>query len=245
MEQEERIEQYIKGTLSPTETAIFEKELDENIELQKIVEEHLTVMLGVKSYFQDQTLAHFQTLEQQAIQQNRKKITFLQWGSLVAAASILVLLWLNNPFQSISSNELYATYYTTYPNYVQNIERSDPKEQISYQNAFFAYEQQDYQQAIQTFKALNLPKDPVIEFYWGLSYLELKQYKAAILHLERAAKNPNHRYYNHSIWYQGLALIQTKDYEKATVVFKQLTVKDNPYQEKAATLLNEIKKLRS
>lgn len=240
MEQEERIEQYLKESLSPLEKAAFEKELAANPNLQRSLEEHRAVVLGVKEYFQEQTLNHFQNLEQKAVKKKHQTSTLIRWSSLLVAASVLFFLWIKNPFQDTSKDMLYASYYTTYPNYVENIERSDPAVQSTYQNAFFAYEQQNYQQAAAAFESLNSKQDPVLQFYWGLSLLELEQYQEAILHLEQAANAPKYRYSDNALWYQALAYLQLENYEKAKTSLQQVINNQSTYKVKAAELLDKL-----
>jgi len=246
MEQEERIEEYLKGNLSPLKKVAFEKELATNPNLQRNVEEQRAVMVGVKEYFQEQTLKHFQTLEEQANKQKKyNTTTLIKWSSLLVAASVLFFLWFKNPFQGTSNAILYASYYTTYPNYVDNIERNDSSAQTAYQTAFFAYEQQNYQQAIQIFESLDSKQDPALQFYWGLSLLELEQYTEAILHLEQAYKAPKHRYSDNALWYQALGYLKLEEYKKAKIAFQQLIKDQSTYRVKAADILEALEKLNS
>jgi tetratricopeptide (TPR) repeat protein len=249
MENDEYIEFYFKGLLNDEDLQSFESKLNSDPEFKKEVELHRAVIHGVKEFFQEKTLNHFADLEKQAAlstPDKRVKVISLSYKILAFAASVVLILWIWNPFYSVNGEELFATYYTSYLNYDENVEDSLNRSD-NYKKAFFAYEQKKYKDACSLFELTgkvyqartpeDIDNEAVIEFYWGMSLLELDKLQDALLHLQKSVNADKHRYSDNANWYMALILIRLGNYDEARSALLPLIDNNSSYKEKAEKII--------
>lgn len=87
----------------------------------------------------------------------------------------------------------------------------------------------------------KFPEDDAAQLFYGLSLIELEEFKAAIDQLKTLSETPESEYQYASIWYIGLAYLQV-DVETAKETFVQLAQKESSvYQKRAKKILELLK----
>ncbi len=247
MDKEERIDKYLKGELNEKEQKDFEKQLSEDNQLLEEVQFHEFTVEGVKDVFRTEMLMHFDDLEKQiantpkTVSKPKGNIRRLVISVLAIAASILLIIfvWMD---RGVNTEQLFADNYSTYPNYVSNVERSNPQVENLYATAFQQYEKGEYPRAIQDFEAILVidKEDTVVEFYLGLAYLENKELDKALEHLNIAKKATTHRFSDPALWYAALTQLQLNKVAAAKSDLENLINKEGSYQQKAQELLKQL-----
>ncbi|WP_405607685.1 tetratricopeptide repeat protein [Polaribacter sp. Asnod1-A03] len=136
------------------------------------------------------------------------------------AASIAVIISLSSYFvfnnQSISNQELYATYFTPHRNIVVPIVRSETKATNKI-TAFKNYETGKYTEAIALFNQLT-KNDSIdnntLHFYKGNAYLQLNKPEKAILSFLKISDSDTN-WQEERLWYLALASLKTDKKEDA------------------------------
>ncbi len=160
---------------------------------------------------------------------------------LLCAAAVIILLVAVTfllPSQQ-TSDELFATYFTAYPNVFEPTVRGTDVD-TKRTEAFQAYEQGDYQKASLLFTALlQEKKEPGVLFFLGNTNLMLGQVKQAeenfvtlieeFDELDLQAK-----------WYLSLSYLKSGDRENARKMLKELGETEISYASKAKELLEKV-----
>lgn len=247
MDKEEQIDKYLKGELTEKERKDFEHKIGEDSELAEEFNFQQSMVEGVKDVFRDEMLMHFDDLEKQiakspkTVQKSKGKIRRLVIGVISLAASVLLIIfvWITN---KPNTEQLFADNYTTYPNYVSNVERSNPTVKDLYATAFQQYEKGEYTKAIQDFEAILAidKEDSIVEFYLGLAYLENKDAAQALEYLNASKQASAHRFVDPALWYAALAELQLGQTEAAKTDLEVLMNKEGSYQQKAQELFKQL-----
>lgn len=247
MDKEEQIDKYIKGELNEKEQQDFEQQIANDSQLLEAVNFQVAIVEGVKDVFRSEMLGHFDDLEKQianspkTVSRSKGKMRRLIVGVLALAASVLliVFVWID---RGVNTEQLFATNYSIYPNYVSNIERSNPEVTNLYAKAFQQYEQGQYIQAIQGFEAILVinKKDIVVAFYLGVAYLENKELTKALEQLNVAKQATAHRFSDPALWYAALTQLQLGKPEAAKADLEILMNKEGSYQQKSEKLFKQL-----
>lgn len=169
------------------------------------------------------------------------KVKSLRWYYAAACMVFLagISLWITS--QNESGAKLYDSYYQTYPNVIAPAVRGSQSDDIQ-SRAFDAYDNGDYQEAEQLFDEIY--QDEQIDFalfYKGLAQLELEQYTKAEETFKQFDFSKNNSFTHYFKWYLALAELKTNDPKAAEILLTDLSKRDNPMQEMAKELLEEIK----
>lgn len=164
------------------------------------------------------------------------------------AASIIIIISLGSYLavfnQSMSSDELYDSYFSPYENVVDPIVRSQEK-RTKKQLVFASYELGEYQKAIEGFNQL-LPQDATdvatLNFYKANAYLQLKEYQKAQPLFAEIVVSKNQDWKTESLWYLGLIFIKLNKFTKAKKYFQELK-KQNYQFYKSKEVENLLKEL--
>lgn len=242
------IDRYFENSLSPKEQLLFNDLLqnDQEFKNEFVFRKDLKKVIAA-SQQEDlkSTLGQFEN----KIHKN-SRLMFLPKKWLVAA-SIMILASVG--IYSVKStyfptNEaIYQSYFTSCRNTIQPVVRGENPNTIEYR-AFVAYEAHDYYKAINLFNSVADPNAAYINFYKGLSYLEINKSSRAIELLLPISKATNLQgksanFSEKANWYLALAYIKNKDDEKA---IKQLSYiinqpADTYKKEEAQEVLNYLK----
>jgi hypothetical protein len=233
MENSDYIEKHFEGTLSPEESILFNKLLEEDADFATSFEYEKNVKRAI-------TLHERKALKQK-LQSFEKPIKSFKW--LYVAASIVVVFgvftW--NNLLNTNYDSLYSEYYQTYPNTVAPTVRGENTDNIK-TNAFYAYDSGDYMKAVDLFSEIYAKDgDDYAIFYKGLSFMELKQYKEALAIFELHDYTKENAFTPFFRWYSALINLKFKNKSEAIILLEKLSNTDNPQKEAATRLLNELK----
>jgi hypothetical protein len=87
----------------------------------------------------------------------------------------------------------------------------------------------------------NFTENVNAQFYGGVCYLELKNYKESIKWLDEAIENDNSNFKEDAMWKKALCLLEMKDNRKAIKLLEELEKSNGFYAIKASEKLKTIK----
>ncbi len=237
MDKEELINGYFEGTLSDDQLeevtrlretdAVFDSEYQFQKELQ----------VSLKKEERQDIKAMFSGLTTENTKTETKVLQLRPW---LAAASIALLVGLGSWFlffnnSDLNTDALYAANFTPYDNVIQPIERGNQLEDLKTQ-AFTAYENEEYPEALKLFKELHLKQnDSYIDFYSAMVLMQLNKQEEAIPLLEKYIEKEG-ELKDRASWYLALAYLKVENIASSK---KQLNVlvKKNGFKAEAAEIL--------
>lgn len=244
----ELIDKYVKGELSGDALAGFEQRLATDITFAEQVEWHEKLVGGIKKQSQKELKDYLQSLEEEDVSLHIKsepKIKFFlsdYWKySMAAAVTLLIVSAFIFNWLRPSPQDLFVQYYQPYPNVEATIERND-EATGAYTQAFQLYEDGQYAEAAIAFDQLleRYPQTEALNFYAGLTALELNRSDKAIAYFEKVISNPDHKFYQQAVWYASLAALKNEDTTNAKQYLQQLSGETGFYGNKAMQLLDEL-----
>lgn len=168
---------------------------------------------------------------------NRKRIGY---AAAILAFCVVGLGFLLFIKTTPSTEELYAGYFSAYPNVILPLERSagtpDPRSK-----AYALYEAEQYQQAYDLFTTLDADTDPEALFYAALSAMEVDRIEDAIRLLGNYERTPAPKLDRQAKWYLALAYIKNGETESSKELLTQLAASAGYNKDKAGALLKKLK----
>lgn len=238
MENEAYIEAYLLGQLSPEEKAKFEERLSKDNAFKQEVKLYQNLLEGIRDVGRNDLKKELQDLEKEFTQIEGQTFnlrpTFLIG---VAAAICLILIPL---YIFYTPNSLFDQYFEPYDNFVASVERGETATN-PYQQAFQAYENADYAQAIEVFESLTAPQknEEAVIFYLGLSYLAQKITDPAKVKLLQVIAM-NRDFKEQAQWYLALAYVQDNQKNEARSLLQKHIQSSKFQKAKAQELLNQL-----
>lgn len=238
MSTEELIEHYFSNRLSEEARLEFDM-LYKN---DKAFRTEVDFLENVKTVSENEDSQHFKTqLEgfEKEHQNTTKTTNHKAWLKPLLGAAAIVFIALTITFgwnHSIDENKLFVTYFEPSKNVTQPIVRSDTNENML-NNAFIAYTDSNYQEAISIFEnEYQTSKQSELLFYEGNALLALDKIKEAI------EKFKEHLTFsdvltNRSHWYLALAYLKTKDSKNAKLQLNALLNSGESFKKEEANLL--------
>jgi len=217
MTQEDQIQNYIGDKLSAAEKTDFEQRLSIDAQLKAAVENHQDMQAAFKFNEAAELKKHFQNLESARVNVFEKMVRSPFFYAGIAALFVLGIFIGKN----ITGNQnLYETYFDTYPNVYRPITRSQTTNDFT--DAFVAYENSDFVTAEKEFESLlSSNDDDNLRFYLALSQMQLDKNTEAIEQLEKI--NIQNTEFTHEIlWYKSLLYIKNKNEKSAIENLKTL-----------------------
>ena len=235
------IEKYFSKQLTTDESLEFEKFYKSDLNFKQEVD-FLKDLKSVSEVEDDlQFKKQLDSYESEYIQQ--EKSTVIKWlKPLIAVAAILTIslsvYFLMNP--SLNEEQLFSNYFEPSKNVSAPIVRSDTDE-TTVNNAFIAYSEADYKEAITLFdNAYQNSKNSELLFYEGNAYLALGDTDNAITKFEEHL-NYSDILTHRSHWYLALAYLKSKNTEKAKLELKALMDSGETFKnEEAKSLLKKL-----
>jgi tetratricopeptide (TPR) repeat protein len=214
----ERIEKYILGELNAEEEQEVKNKIDSDPEWKKEFEFLSAVKQGIA---RKELKAYLQRLDE------KPKRNYWWVG---AAAAIILLSIIFFPKREFSDQ----AYFRPLPNLIQPSVR-DVKYPVS--TAFSAYEAGNFEEALKEFEKLE--PTPEVLLYKGVCYLVLEKNEEAVTVLKQVnAEDADIAAY--AKWYLALSFQRTHQTEEAKSLFKELIQYENPVQEMAKKVLEEL-----
>ncbi|MGB3180955.1 MAG: tetratricopeptide repeat protein [Cyclobacteriaceae bacterium] len=250
-----RIESYLENTMEEKDRQKFEKDLLEDTELRKAHDQFLTLVSGIQYASRNEMHRKLRKIEKElddpefgseAPDSEDAKVVRLwrkPWVTSVAAAVILLLIAtvvLLTGQRNVPSEELFAQSFAPYPNIVMATQRGGTDERNTLQKAFYAYDRENYEEAITFFRRVpETEYNASVLLYMGNAYLATGKAGDA----EDIFKNVIKNYEQFSVqaeWYLALSYLKQGKKAEAGKMLQKLTKGENSYQEDAQLILRKL-----
>ena len=237
-----QIDRYVNGEMVDDELRLFEERMREHAELAQQVHLHRDILVGMEYYFMQQ-------LKERLALADQKKKKFNGRLALQIAAGVLLVVGLAGAayyylLRPTDPQQVFATYFETYPSALATTERGDADTSPPEEEALQYYEAGNFTQAATALTGL-LASDSVEDrtaliFYRGVSYLGGGSTEEAMTDLQVVAQNADSLLAKPASWYLGLGYLRAEQTAEAKKIFTQLRDGGGDYAEQAAKLLNDL-----
>ncbi len=242
------IQRYLDRSLTESEKKNLEERLKNEPALKTMYLEHQQLIKGIRYSYLQQRLQQLRALENvlPEIKGEEKKgkqvwlVTY--WKQAVAVAACLVIgvvaytLW-NKP---ASAEQLYAQYFTPYPNVIEPIVRSGNETLTKRTEAFAAYEAGEYEKAAAFFTELLKEKEEAgMLLLLGNANLKLGRTADARSNFVKLIHDYND-YDNIGKWYLALSYLKDGDLQTAQVLLQEISNSEYSYAARAKKILKTI-----
>lgn len=235
------IEHYLDGSLSDTERLAFEERVSREAELRAQVEEMTLIREGIMRASRKEVLKSLKELEATLPEVETPVIALWRntWLQVAAGISLLAvcayLLW-PRPQEP---TQLFAEYFEPYPNIIMPTVRGVVENDSTVKaQAFRAYDQNDYELAIQLFEKLST-QDEAVLLYLGNSYLASGQPEKALLLFEKVLNNYD-VFDEQAEWYVAVSYLKLEEREKARAALQKVVARESSYKSKAQLILDKL-----
>lgn len=234
MDKEELINGYFESTLSQDQLEEVNRLLETDSEFVSEFEFQKELQVSLKKEERQDIKEMLSNLAAEKAKPETKVFQLRPW---LAAASIALLVGLGSWFLFFNSSdlntaELYASNFTPYDNVIHPIERGNQLEDLKTQ-AFTAYENEEYPEALELFKELHAKQnDSYIDFYSAMVLMQLNKQEQAIPLLEGYIEKEG-ELADRASWYLALAYLKIGDIAKSKEQLNVL-VKKNGFKAKTA-----------
>ncbi len=245
----EFIERYLDKEMGKSELSWFEKELDDNPELQKELKLRMNVNNAIIEKdvmdLRDKLEKSYSSVEPERTNKsqspsfiNKKYLMFTSVISILVIGSLLFLFFMN---KSLTNEEIYAMYYHPYEASLNfRATGNNVDEDLRY--AMQYYENRDFRNALVLFEKILKNDDSRIglNLYSGISHMEINEYNNANEKFQTIIDHKYNLYIEQAEWYLGFCYLMTDNSDKATKQFKQIAENSGYYSVKAKEILKRM-----
>ena len=229
----------ILGLLSAEEERLFDLQFSDNSDFREqyfVYKEMMEVVIVAEKKALKQKL--------ERLNQSKKKKLKL-W--LPLAASFILLIGLASIFYSRDTNDLYDTYFDTYPNLILPTTRGGQENGGILEKAFFNYDRRQFEEANRAFETyLQNNKDSRISFYQAMGLMnsrKLEEAKKILVSVEKS-ENESFEYMQETRWYLALLYLREGNKENAVKLLETNKAKESDFKlEETDDLLVFLKEL--
>lgn len=229
----------ILGLLSAEEERLFDLQFSDNSDFREqyfVYKEMMEVIIVAEKKNLKQKL--------ERLNQSKKKKLKL-W--LPLAASFILLIGLASIFYSRDTNDLYDTYFDTYPNLILPTTRGGQENGGILEKAFFNYDRRQFEEANRAFETyLQNNKDSRISFYQAMGLMnsrKLEEAKKILVSVEKS-ENESFEYMQETRWYLALLYMREGNKENALKLLETNKAKESDFKlEETDDLLVFLKEL--
>lgn len=235
------IEHYLDGSLSDTDRLAFEERLKLEDELRAQVEEMKVIREGIVRASRKEVLKSLKELEATLPEVEAPIIPLWRttWLQVAAGISLLALcVYLLWP-RTQEPAQLFAEYFEPYPNIIMPTVRGVVENDSTVKaQAYRAYDQQNYAEAIRLFEAVQ-QKDEGVLLYLGNSYLANGQPEKALPLFEKVLNNYD-VFDEQAEWYVAVSYLKLEEREKAREALQKVVARESSYKSKAQLILEKL-----
>ena len=150
-------------------------------------------------------------------------------------------------FYSRDTNDLYDTYFDTYPNLILPTTRGGQENGGILEKAFFNYDRRQFEEANRAFETyLQNNKDSRISFYQAMGLMnsrKLEEAKKILVSVEKS-ENESFEYMQETRWYLALLYLREGNKENAVKLLETNKAKESDFKlEETDDLLVFLKEL--
>ncbi|MDL5049369.1 hypothetical protein QQ054_25475 [Oscillatoria amoena NRMC-F 0135] len=242
------IQRYLDRSLNDTEKKNLEERLRHEPALKSMYLEHQQLIKGIRFSYLQQRLQQLRTLEgvlpviQPEAKKGKQIWLAVYWKQAVAVAASLLICAVTYVVwnQSASAENLYAEYFTPYPNVIEPIVRNGNETVTKRTKAFSAYEAGNYEMAATLFtELLNEKEEPGILLLLGNANLTLGRTADARSNFVKLI-NDYSDYDNIGKWYLALSYLKDGDVKTAQVLLQEVSNSEYSYAARAKKMLNKL-----
>ncbi|MEM8894016.1 MAG: hypothetical protein AAGC88_05525 [Bacteroidota bacterium] len=236
---EEQIDHYLLGLLGEKEKLAFEDALKQTPGLVEEVKDRQVIIDAIQTHGRAMERSIFKAWDEEA---EEKPIRLYRNKWLVVAASIVIILIPGYLLFFNDYEDLYASHYSPFPNYVISSTRGGDSYNAILNKAFTHYDAGEWQLASQALsQALNNdPKNLELTFYLALSLQAYQQHEEALSYFDMIAST-EFKYANALHWYKALSLVALKRESEAAPLLRSMALDaSSTYAKKASQLLEEL-----
>jgi len=241
------IENYLKGALSPEESALVKKRIIQDPDFAEKINDYKDVIDGIRLSGRDEFSAAVADWEKDIRKEEggSREIRFTTFPKkyLRLAAVFLVLmmaaLYIVISSRSDDPQELYASYFAPYEDVI-NVRDNSTTTGLS--DAMEFYNKGDYKKASSSFQAYlsDHPDDHDARFYAGVSQLAAGSPELAIIDFEKVIQ-ANTIFREQAEWFLALGYLKINNTTAAKNFLREISQKQgHDYQEKATELLRQL-----
>ena len=240
------VDRYLDDVMSVSEKNWFEKELEDNAELQAEIDlqKKINKVLSDQDTFKLQAQldkVYLKTYRPwgKTVNISKKKMAYLLSG--IAATLILAFVLIHGRMQQSSSVSIYAQYYQP-ADINMSFRTAEDIVDSDLRLAMIYYENKDFPKAIEHFENILKTDDSRIglNLYSGISRMEIEQYAEANKNFKRIIDHRANAFIESAEWYLGLCYIMTDETEKAREVFTKIASEDGYYKKDARKILKKL-----
>jgi len=244
----EDIDSYLNEELEGDALALFEDELIFNSGLSADLNFHRDVDKAISETDVMALRENLRNISREQHDQANEKLGIaspktknLYW---YAAASVIVLMVVFTSLmrsKNYSSQQLYANYYQPYKS-GESVSRSASGSYSSLNTALREINQGKYQEALESMSMVPVKeKDGYsINFYSGVAYQELGEYKQAIGSFSEVVHHGDNLLVEQSEWYIGLCYLRIDERQKALEQFRLIASRKGFYGVQSSKLLKQL-----
>jgi hypothetical protein len=238
----ELIERYFDPEVSETEKEILAEEIEKDKNLKELFKREKLLIKTIQFEGAKQDLRFLNNLEEKLSRADQRSIPPYYYA-IAASVVIFVLVGIFNPFAKSSKSDLYAEYFTPHPNLFEPTVRGDANTNTRAEG-FVAYENGDYQKAINIFSdLLKEKKEPGIMLLSANANLALGKNREAEMILQDLIQSSD-ELDPQAKWYLALCYLKVDEKEKSVKLLQELGSTDILYAAKAKALLQKINKVK-
>ncbi len=247
------VDRYLDGVMSASELNWFEKELQDNAEL----ESEINLQKKIETVISDQ-----ETIELQVQLNDIYTKTYRPWKKTITipklkkkslyiatgAATILLLLFLavygiirHRSSTAASSAKIYAQYYQP-ADINMSFRTAEDIVDSDLRLAMLSYENKEFEKAIELFEKIIKSDNSRIglNLYSGISRMEIQQYAEANKNFKMILDHKANAFIESAEWYLGLCYLMTEENIKAREIFTAIASSDGYYRKEARRILRRM-----
>ena len=237
------VEKYFDAELDEVEVDHLTARIERDENFKSLVEQEKAIIGAIRHQGLAENLQYLQTLEANLGDSTRVTLNTpaKKWYFVAAAATIGILIIGKVLLTSFNEtpDQLFQTYFTVYPNTFEPTVRGNTAVTKRTQ-AFYAYDQGDYQNAAVLFRELlESNKEPGMLLLLGNANLILGNIEEAKANFTTLNKDFD-EFDIQSKWYLSLCYLKNGDVERARTMLKELGDTEISYANKAKELLDKV-----
>lgn len=234
------VERYFENSLTDQETAQLKTRLQTDQELKRLFEREKLLINTIRYEAAHKDLEFLKQVEKN-LAEPKSKQSINRWYFYAAAACItlLVVAGIIFPIDNSSPEKLYADYFTPYPNVFEPTVRDNSLTDHR-KEAFVAYENGDYQRAVELFMLLQRENsNPGVLLLLGNANLMLGNTTDAKQNFNELIM----RYDDLDLqakWFLSLSYLKSGEVEQARKLLEELGNTEISYAKNAKELLQKV-----